>query len=1495
MAHIKRLVIHGFKSFAKKTEIPFDPGINTIIGPNGAGKCLTGESLVQLADGSLERIDELVNSKLDKATKTEDGYIIMGDGTKVKCLDMTTLKTVDNSIRAFIKRTSPKKLLKIKTRSGREIKSTKYHPFFILGDGKVRAAKAEELKKGVRIAVPRKFDFKLTHNYFVELLDLISIEENIYVPYREEFVFILKSMKGELTWKELAGKIGVSYYVIKGVLDKQAVHFCNIVKILRKAGLSDLEVIELVQEIRANGKNTKFSFRNSPEFSRFFGYLLAEGRLAQSSQIWFTNGDKEIVEDYVNLVKKLFNKNPLIGEYKPNCWDVIIFSEPLKKILGKLGMASKTENKTISNILLKHSSNEEISNMLNGLYSGDGYVSKKSVTVEITTKSKKLAKSIENCLLRLGILSVEKDVVKGYKDFFGKYKTISVYGVNNLSLFHDNISLVHKMKTDRIKSHLHKKCNPNLDLIEVNALVKNTARELGINIKNTRKNYPVLDAYCYNQCTPSRSGLLLLTKEVFTGNSQSLEQLKKIVESDIYWDELVEVEEIEGEEWVYDLAIEDNHNFIANNIFAHNSNVSDAICFVLGRLSAKSIRAEKAKNLIFMGSKFAKPAKEGYVEIVFDNSDGAFAINTNEVSLKRIVKLRSASVYKINGETKTRAEVIETLAQAGIDPYGFNLILQGQIQSIVKIHSEERRKIIEEVAGISIYESRKEKSLKELEKTDSRLKEISTILRERTAYLNNLEKERAQAKRYQELKQVVQRSKASIINRKLSEKQKEIDSIVRAIEKDLVQRDKREEDVKKVQERIESMSESINKINKHIQEATGLEQGRLRDEITNLRAELEGLRVRKEGFENRSEEFEHRIEEMKKSIPSMEGEIEELRRESPLVAKKSEELKKKKVEIAELEKERKRALTLKSELQSLRERIYDKQRQIDRVNTSSELLVRRIEELEKEIVYGNMEDCSKALIDFKKNLENKNKELNEIREKEIENEKIVSISESEIKRNGEIKNKIEKIDTCPMCQSRMTESHKEHVFADCERNINYAKDKIGKASEEFSGLKKKSNAVKELIDKLRRGVESCEREVVMQRDITEKKDSLKKDVAYEKVLRSEVKELESKRAGLESKSGELSKIEESYQRKMLDIEEISSRTLEDVDNSLMYKQRELEQTKNIISQSSEDLKDLEENVDNITMNIERAQEKLNEKEKKENELKERFKKMYAERDELQRKIQETSLKLYNEQNEVRQIEEQINYLKVGRAKVDGEKQVLEMDMSEYVGVELLQGTIEKLDEKLKKAQSDLENIGSINMRALEVYEQVKKEYDIVREKAEILEKETNQILSIIEEIDKKKKKAFMKTFNAINEVFSRNFSRLSAKGQAYLEIENKEDIFEGGVEIVVRLAKGKYFDVSSLSGGEQTMVALSLLFAIQEYKPYQFYILDEIDAALDKRNSERLAALLNKYMKAGQYIIITHNDAIILNSQVLYGVSMHEGVSKILSLDLGENKDENKS
>src|SRR3989338_6990089 len=289
------------------------------------------------------------------------------------------------------------------------------------------------------------------------------------------------------------------------------------------------------------------------------------------------------------------------------------------------------------------------------------------------------------------------------------------------------------------------------------------------------------------------------------------------------------------------------------------SNVTDALCFVLGRLSIKSMRAAKARNLLFMGSKYIKPAREAVVEIVFDNKKRTFSIDEEEISLKRIVRYNGQGVYKINNETKTRIEVIEMLAQAGIDPYGFNLILQGQIQSIVKMPSDDRRKIVEEVAGISIYESRKEKSLRELEKTEEKLKEICAILRERSAFLKKLDREKSQALKFKELELMVKRCKASILTKKSGDKSKEIESINESIAEKSEQKDKIKASIEKIQKELEKQTEQISQIGKHIQQATGLEQETVRTHVANLKAELEGLKVRRENYENKKNELARRM------------------------------------------------------------------------------------------------------------------------------------------------------------------------------------------------------------------------------------------------------------------------------------------------------------------------------------------------------------------------------------------------------------------------------------------------------------------------------------------------------------------------------------------------------------------------------------------------------------------------------------------------------------
>jgi len=244
----------------------------------------------------------------------------------------------------------------------------------------------------------------------------------------------------------------------------------------------------------------------------------------------------------------------------------------------------------------------------------------------------------------------------------------------------------------------------------------------------------------------------------------------------------------------------------------------------------------------------------------------------------------------------------------------------------------------------------------------------------------------------------------------------------------------------------------------------------------------------------------------------------------------------------------------------------------------------------------------------------------------------------------------------------------------------------------------------------------------------------------------------------------------------------------------------------------------------------------------------------------------------------------LNEIKIEKARIGASLSSLEIEFQEFSGLELFDKSLNELESKLVRYEEQFRELGNVNLRALEVYDKIKEEYDHINEKVLKLEEEKTEILKIIAEIDKKKKKSFMQTLDQINESFVKNFSMLSKKGTAFLELENKDNPFDGGLNILIKLGKGKYMESELLSGGEKVIVALALIFAIQKYRPYSFYIFDEIDAALDKVNSEILANLIKENIKNSQYLMVSHNDVVISNADILYGTSMQEGITKVFSL-----------
>jgi len=915
------------------------------------------------------------------------------------------------------------------------------------------------------------------------------------------------------------------------------------------------------------------------------------------------------------------------------------------------------------------------------------------------------------------------------------------------------------------------------------------------------------------------------------------------------------------------------------------SNLTDAICFVLGRLSMKSMRAAKSSNIIFAGTKLHKPASEAFVSMTFDNSDKAFSLPEKEIIIKRIVRRNGQSIYKINNIVKTRQEILELLAQAGIDPYGFNIVLQGEIDSLVKMHPEERRKIIEEVSGISVYETRKEKSLKELEKTDEKLKEVSAVLRERTTYLKNLEQERQQALRFKKLEETVKRCKASILNKKIDEKGKEKDSINEDMRKKNSELDKIKIQVGKVQEEIKKLNSRIEEINLKMQEATGVEQESLHNEIAELKAEIAGLSVRKENYQSQIENVERRNEELEKNIENSEKEIQDMRKTKGKSRK--QEFGNKKTQLEEIEEKRKKFYSYKSSLSLIQERIEDKKTALQRAEQGASFILERIKELEASLEFkDSLEKNKNLLVELRKNLETNKKEQNTNEKILLEAEKQIASSSRQIKELENIKNQVEKLDICPLCKTKITSEHIGHIEQETSQKISV----LNKENEEAEKNKNEAWESKENlffgIKKTTEEIEKREKSIFKLESINEKKQQLR-SLEQEKInIKSEIGKIQAEKERIEKTISDFKNIEENYDSLKLDVDELARHEEVDVGMEITLKQRELDRMKLIVKQSLREKEELEQSVSDITSELEEKEKASGEKEEQEQILQHKFKKMIEEKNKLQDKIRFFESDMLKKQNDARLVEDEINNFKIKIAEVNAQLEGVDIEYKEFENIEIIKLPIAELQEKLEKTQQILTAIGSVNLRALEVYDEIKKEYDAIAEKVSTLDKEKLEILKIIEEIDNKKRKTFNKTLIEINNLFSRNFSQLSTKGTAFLEPENKEDFFAGGLDIIIKVGKGKYFDVTSLSGGEQTLIALSLIFAIQEYRPYSFYIFDEIDAALDKRNSERLAILLKKHMKSGQYLIITHNDALITEASTLYGVSMQDGISKVLSLEI---------
>ncbi|MFB6076478.1 MAG: chromosome segregation SMC family protein, partial [Candidatus Aenigmatarchaeota archaeon] len=302
-----------------------------------------------------------------------------------------------------------------------------------------------------------------------------------------------------------------------------------------------------------------------------------------------------------------------------------------------------------------------------------------------------------------------------------------------------------------------------------------------------------------------------------------------------------------------------------------------------------------------------------------------------------------------------------------------------------------------------------------------------------------------------------------------------------------------------------------------------------------------------------------------------------------------------------------------------------------------------------------------------------------------------------------------------------------------------------------------------------------------------------------------------------------------------------------------YKSKKGKQTKLSGSDKSDEIDEYEEEKRDLKEEIEILRKEIGSLNERLDELNDKREEESGEMDELEEKQEEIKEEIDKVRKERKKLYEKktnlqnkVGKLNVEKAKIEATLENLNNEMeSEEDEMDIYEEDLEVLEKRRKDTLNDMNQLGPVNMRALDEYKNVKTVYDTLKGKVDKISEEKNAILDTVKRIEERRENTFMETFETVNENFQEIFHEIT-KGDGSLELEEGGNIRSG--LIIKARPKGKEtLNLDSMSGGEKAVTALSFLFAVQRYKPAPFYILDEIDAALDDKNTKKISSLIKKY------------------------------------------------
>ncbi len=562
-----------------------------IAGGTASGKCMVGCTPVVLADGRVMKIADIVEGALGrgKPFTDNDGWdFVHGDGTKVLSLNQESLKITPALVKSFWRHKAPEKLVRVKTRTGREITVTCEHPFFTFEGGRLVKKRADELRKNTRIAVPKKHPIgnRLGAGQ-VDVLPLLYSSE-LYLEGQgnlvRQMIHALKTRFNYASIKDLGKAIGVEHRTLYQWMEgSAAVPLNRFMDLLNSSGVAFTDK-KLLLKSKTSGKNLAFSRYVTPELMRFLGLVLADGHLDRK-YAEFHNQRPELLEDFLNLAGTIFGSTGSIQNYpgqtvpraRVNSTAMVIL---LKQLFG-VPVGNKSAKISLPDLIFSLP-DEFVSELLSGLYDCDSSFTHRNkigqegnARIEYSTKSKALAGQLPFLLLRFAIPS------HAIRSPSGHYR-IMIYGRKNCSDFGSAINLRNHSKQE-ILSFIRESTSTfgQIDLYPgIGSLLTEARLGSGLTQKKlaerTGLSRRAIGLYEANARAAGRGSFQKLVTAL------NMTELKKFAGSEVFFDEIKEISAVEnhGEKFVYDFTVEDNHTFIAGSgggVIAHNTTTLNSI------------------------------------------------------------------------------------------------------------------------------------------------------------------------------------------------------------------------------------------------------------------------------------------------------------------------------------------------------------------------------------------------------------------------------------------------------------------------------------------------------------------------------------------------------------------------------------------------------------------------------------------------------------------------------------------------------------------------------------------------------------------------------------------------------------------------------------------------------------------------------------------------------------------------------------------------------